>query len=138
MMATRPHPVPSVFAAVTAWWRNRNAAGTCTSKAEDSEGAEPAQSVIPPNPDDHATLMVRRMARLGLEPEEFLRAEPSLFKDLRAVCSLCPCPERCALALLRESTDPAWQDWRNYCPNATTLSMLSTLRQCSSDDADEA
>jgi len=29
-----------------------------------------------------------------------------------------------------EVLDPAWQEWRDYCPNATTLSALGALQMC--------
>jgi hypothetical protein len=75
-------------------------------------------------------LLYRRMAALGLDPTEFARAEPCAFRDFQARCSLCQSRRRCARGLADEFTDPGWQDWRNYCPNATMLAMYSTLQLC--------
>jgi hypothetical protein len=108
------------MAAVRHWWRGWG-----------SPRPESAPNPATSEPDyQHAKLMVRRMERLGLEPEELMLTEPVLFQELQAACSLCPCPELCALALMNETEDPAWQDWRDYCPNATRLTMLGTLQSC--------
>jgi hypothetical protein len=103
-----------MFAAVVQWWRRRR----------DAAHVDPTAYDRPPG------LMVRRMARLGLDSQELRAAEPEQFHRLRANCLGCPCPEVCALALLDESMDLAWQEWRDYCPNATELSMLSAVSHC--------
>ena len=106
----------SMLATVLHWWRR--------SDAQARPPADPDAYDRPPG------LMVRRMARLGLDSQEMRGAEPDRFHRLQANCLLCPRPELCALALLDESIDLGWQDWRNYCPNATELSLLSTLNTC--------
>lgn len=73
-------------------------------------------------------LLARRMTGLHLDPEEFSRAEPTLFREFQRLCIACESKGRCARDLADEFADPAWQDWRDYCPNASMLSMLSTLR----------
>jgi hypothetical protein len=113
------------FAAVFQWWR-RN-------PLEARPHPDPTAYDRPP------ALVVRRMARLGLDTQSLRAVEPHQFQRLQANCLRCPCPELCALALMDETIDCGWQDWRNYCPNATELSMLSTLtRCCASVDGSEA
>lgn len=81
-----------------------------------------------PSVDD--LLLCRRMRALRLDPDELYCSEPRAFGVLRKLCATCSVPGRCARDLADEFADPAWQDWRNYCPNATTLSILSALRAC--------
>lgn len=80
---------------------------------------------------DERELLAQRMALLHLEPTAFARSEPAASRDLQRVCSLCNVRERCAGDLEEQSRDPAWQEWRDYCPNATTLSALAALQACS-------
>ena len=63
-------------------------------------------------------LLLRRMARLDLDPNEVAQIEPRLFRDLRKRCILCDNHERCDHDLTYDSEDQAWQD---YCPNMPTL-----------------
>jgi len=65
------------------------------------------------------------MAALHLNPVEFAREEPVKFRVLQALCARCETPEQCARDLADGSADPGWQDWRDYCRNATMLSALS-------------
>ncbi len=75
------------------------------------------------------------MVALNLDPAEMARSEPALFRGFQRLCTSCQSPMRCArdLAheLARDPSEPASSDWRDYCPNATTLNMLSTLQSCS-------
>lgn len=80
-------------------------------------------------------LLCRRMRALRLDPDELYCSEPRAFDVLRRRCAACPVPGRCARDLAEEFADPGWQDWRNYCPNATTLSILSALRACGPEPA---
>ncbi|RAI44261.1 hypothetical protein CH341_10160 [Rhodoplanes roseus] len=93
-------------------------------------GLDPASSAV----DD--LLLCRRMRALRLDPDELYCSEPRAFGILRRLCATCSVPGRCARDLADEFADPAWQDWRNYCPNATTLSILSALRACEPDEID--
>jgi len=83
---------------------------------------------------DDAELLFRRMAALRLNPAEFGRIEPRLFHELRRLCAMCQSKDQCARGIADEFSDPAWQDWREYCPNATILSVMSALRGCHSGD----
>jgi hypothetical protein len=78
-----------------------------------------------PDPTD---LLERRMEALCLEPNEVARIEPLTFRELQQRCVKCEKRGQCALDLADKFADPAWQYWRDYCPNAATLTMLSTLQ----------
>ena len=127
------HAGSGLFAAVAAWWR----------RVSDSErpfepeylalqeAARTAQRLITCEPNDiHAQLLARRMELLQLEPGELARTDPVLFQELQATCLLCGQPGACAGALRDDTLDPAWEDWRDYCPNSARLTMLATLKSC--------
>jgi hypothetical protein len=127
-----------MFAAVMALWRSRSGEQRAYEREyfAPQHAAHAALGFITCEPNvPYAQSMVRRMERLQLDAEELARAEPLLFRELRAACLGCECPERCARALQDDTIDPGWQDWRDYCPNSTKLSMLSTLRVCCSGHA---
>jgi hypothetical protein len=77
---------------------------------------------------DHTYLLQDRIAALGLDIGGWTRFEPTILDDLRRVCSTCPAPRRCADDLVAHCDDPAWRDWRDYCPNAAKLNMLVALQ----------
>jgi transposase-like protein len=83
---------------------------------------------------DEADLLRRRMVALDLDPYELALSEPALIRHLQGRCALCESRGRCVLDLAHEGIDSApqdRQDWRDYCPNATTLNMLGVLQSCS-------
>jgi hypothetical protein len=80
---------------------------------------------------DPISLLERRMEALSLDPDEVTHIEPLTVRQLRHRCVKCEKRRQCALDLANESVDPGWQSWRDYCPNAATLTMLSTLQNCS-------
>jgi Family of unknown function (DUF6455) len=73
---------------------------------------------------ESADSLLRRMAALDLDQNEVARTERATFQDLQRVCTMCECHKRCARDLARDPHDPAWKD---YCPNAQTLTALSAL-----------
>jgi hypothetical protein len=73
---------------------------------------------------ESADLLCRRMEVLDLDQDELARVERATFQDLQRVCSMCDCKKRCARDLARDPADPVWKD---YCPNAQTLTALDTL-----------
>jgi hypothetical protein len=73
---------------------------------------------------ESADLLLRRMEVLDLDQNEVTRTERATFQDLQRVCSMCDCKKRCARDLARDPADPIWKD---YCPNAQTLTALNTL-----------
>jgi hypothetical protein len=74
-----------------------------------------------------ADLLLRRLTALGLAPSELARADPATFGELARLCGSCESRGRCALDLTDEFADPGWQDWKDYCPNATTIRFLSAM-----------
>jgi hypothetical protein len=80
---------------------------------------------------DPISLLERRMEALSLNPDEVAHTEPLTVRELQQRCIKCKKPRQCALDLADEFADPGWQSWRDYCPNAATLTMLSTFQSCS-------
>jgi len=80
---------------------------------------------------DPISLLERRMEALSLNPDEVAHMEPLTVRELQHRCVRCEKYGQCALDLADKFADPAWQSWRDYCPNAATLSMLSTFQSCS-------
>ena len=78
-----------------------------------------------------ADLLFRRLAMLHIDRDALAREDPLLYRELQGLCTLCKDKERCVLDLSREPDDPAWQDWRDYCPNSTMLSFLAVLQGAS-------
>ena len=67
-------------------------------------------------------LLNRRLALLGIDPEQLRRREPAVAQDLARCCTLCGSKSRCAKDMVR---DPGAADWRSYCLNESTLTALS-------------
>jgi hypothetical protein len=80
---------------------------------------------------DPISLLERRMEALSLNPDEVAYIEPLTVRELQQRCVKCKKPGQCALDLADEFADPGWQSWRDYCPNAAALTMLSTFQSCS-------
>jgi hypothetical protein len=75
-------------------------------------------------------LLYPRMRMLGLDPHDVAGFGTDEFETLRRRCRACGMTVKCAADLADEFADPGWQDWRDYCPNATTLSIVDALRRC--------
>lgn len=73
---------------------------------------------------DAADKMLQRMKALHLDPDAVADAEPPTFQDLQRACSLCDEHKRCAEDFAKKSEA---RDWEQYCPNAATLKMLTTM-----------
>ena len=80
-----------------------------------------------PLPNLAASLLLRRMRHLHINPDELAWGELAVFRQLAIRCGQCTSTAQCARDLSDESADPFGEDWRDYCPNASMLSMLSTL-----------
>ena len=80
---------------------------------------------------DPISLLERRMGALSLNPDEIAHIEPLSVRELQHRCVKCEKRGQCALDLADQFADPGWQSWRDYCPNAATLTMLSTFQSCS-------
>jgi hypothetical protein len=139
-----------VFSAITQWWRRWTGAKPASigfseprvSRDNAQESALPASQVLSISSQGMygSNLLERRMVALNLDPVEVAQSEPALFRSFQRLCTSCRSPMRCArdLAeeLARDPGQPASSDWRTYCPNGTTLNMLSTLQSCSQPGRD--
>jgi hypothetical protein len=74
---------------------------------------------------DAAELLPRRMAALGLKPEDVARNTPEVSRDLQRVCSNCESYGRCMHELDR---NPTGSEWEKYCPNASVLKELQAAK----------
>lgn len=70
---------------------------------------------------DRTDLLSRRIAAIGLQPEQVQATEPLVMRDLQRVCTQCSGQSRCERDLNSDEGDPAW---RSYCPNVATLVAL--------------
>ena len=69
-------------------------------------------------------LLRRRLALLGLDPDEIDKASPLVLLDLKRVCNSCSDKRRCARELERGVAIPS-------CPNAMTTDALRAGQQTS-------
>ncbi len=108
--------------------------------------APPAEDVVerraPRTPrvaqvEDRSDLLKRRMRALHLDPGELNRSLARALGIQAGLCTRCEARSQCMRALDDELSDPGWGDWRNYCPNATALSILSTLHECDEKDREQ-
>jgi hypothetical protein len=79
----------------------------------------------------------RRMVALNLDPCELRLFDPALARHMQRQCTLCESREYCLQVLTSESSGSALrdgEDWRDYCPNALALDMLSALQSRSRTD----
>ena len=75
---------------------------------------------------ERTEFLPRRMAALGLDAKAFSGAQPFAFVDLQRRCMACDSPEQCEWDLGEAPADPAWRD---YCPNATTLTAIAESKR---------
>ena len=73
---------------------------------------------------DSADKLLQRMKALKLDPDSVASAEPPTFQDLQRICSLCDEHKRCGEDFASKSEA---RDWEHYCPNASTLKLLTTV-----------
>jgi hypothetical protein len=87
---------------------------------------------VPPESEveDSSDLLKRRMRAMHLDPDDLVRSPARTANVKTGLCARCEARGKCMRDLDDEFADPGWGDWRNYCPNATALSLLSTLREC--------
>jgi hypothetical protein len=140
-MAT-PLRHPSILDGIRHWYRNSSAAREGTFELQCAGAAEVeriAQELglssfelraLVSHPDDRE-LLAKRMAVVHLEPKAVAQSDPATFRDLQRVCAMCGFKYRCARDLAVEALDPARQEWRDYCPNAATLSALGAFGEAS-------
>jgi uncharacterized protein YjiS (DUF1127 family) len=76
-------------------------------------------------PGDASALLYERLDQLQLKAAEIREVEPLLLRDLQRVCSLCASKRKCK----RDFDKRPWSKvWKDYCPNALTLSALQAQR----------
>ena len=78
---------------------------------------------------DSSDLLKRRMRAMHLDPDDLARDPARMAGITTGLCARCEARGKCMLDLDDEFADPGWGDWRNYCPNATNLSLLRTVHQ---------
>ena len=78
---------------------------------------------------EEANLLPRRLAELGLDPDEIARLEPVLFRELHWHCTMCDSKGECSVDLAGDAaTWPERTDaWQGYCRNVATLRLLSEI-----------
>jgi len=127
-------PPEAPWGGVATFWRRwgRRAAAVPTPdlsfSREDTPSAERPMDAA--RPQERVGLLVRRMQALHLDPDRFAVGEDCAFAELKRLCARCDNRGQCERELDDEFADPGWQVWRDYCPNATTLSMLTALHGC--------
>ena len=129
--------VLSAFAAVLAWFHKRtDAAHSEPAPATPVEPAPQASATALVEPAGSArqlcgvALLFRCMPMLQIDPDEIARDDPLLFRELQGLCSLCACKAACTDDLVRKFDEASLGRWRDYCPNAATLTMLGALQNC--------
>ena len=125
-------------------WKDRKVASLSLADSDVCSGEElkrraralgiPAAQLrwVPSHSPDPISLLERRMEALQLNPDELTHIEPLMVRELQHRCVKCEKRRQCALDLADRSVDPEWQCWRDYCPNAATLLMLSALQSSKS------
>lgn len=83
---------------------------------------------LPEAKPDETELLQRRMLVLRLDTEAWARFEPAMVCELQRLCAACSSRQQCAHDLVTYFDDPTWPGWRDYCPNAAKLNMLSALQ----------
>jgi len=128
---------PTLVAKIARWWRNwwGNRAGVAELDNFDRNELKHISRDIGASTEElralagkwpeSADLLTRRMAALQLDPLATARSQPAVSNDLKKLCSLCVSKGRCEHDLAEGAIN---SDWREYCPNATTLTALSAQR----------
>jgi len=127
----------AAWAALARWWRSGTEGSANELAAEDLErmardlgvSACDLRSLLH-RPAQDARLLRQRMELLGITPEDVSSIEAAMLRDMQRVCTMCDSRGVCIRDLRRSASDPHSQDWRDYCPNAATLNMISTLKVC--------
>ena len=107
-------------------WRVRLSGGFATAASGVITRSEPC---LKPEVADSSDLLKRRMRGLHLDPDDLARDPARMAGITTGLCARCEARGKCMLELDDEFADPGWGDWRNYCPNATNLSLLRTVHQ---------
>jgi uncharacterized protein YjiS (DUF1127 family) len=115
-------------------WKRRRRTAAELAAFEDSERERLAHDIGVSGADfcilagkwpDASALLSQRLQQLKLNPARILDAEPQVMRDLQRVCTLCASKRKCKHDF---ATNPASLAWRDFCPNAHTLSALLAER----------
>lgn len=71
---------------------------------------------------ESAQLLHRMLAALGIDEDALVKRDPAVMRDLERLCATCGHKRHCAHDL---AAGAGAEHYRNYCPNAYTLGMLS-------------
>jgi hypothetical protein len=100
--------------------------------ARSSFGAAPGNTPIGKERDTvphyvyDASLLFRRMEMHQIDPTHLAHRDPLLFRELQALCTLCPSKDRCAGDNLSDTMSEASGA---YCPNVKTFIALGDRAQ---------
>jgi hypothetical protein len=73
---------------------------------------------------NNGNLLARRMIAFDLDPYELSLSDPALVRHLQRRCTLCESRESCQQDLSNKGVPRRdRKEWREYCPNASTLGM---------------
>ena len=117
----------SVFAPLLGWWRNRRRAKAAAPPSLPAAVDEPA---LPAACLYDGSLLFRCMDMLQIDRDALASDDPLLFRELQGRCALCRDKAQCMHAQARSFEDAAWDRWREYCPNASTLSTIGAVQNC--------
>lgn len=130
-MATHSFSYPSPIAAFIRWCQRWSGSNSAELRSWDREAVEDLARDVGVSVDEFrqlarkdqhaADLLLPRMAALDLDPKEVSKIEPKVMRDMQRVCSMCESHGRCLRDLKRDADDPVW---KQYCPNADTLTAL--------------
>jgi hypothetical protein len=84
------------------------------------------ESDLPPDYAYDASLLFHRMELHQIDRAGLAERDPPLFRELQALCTLCPSKEQCIFDNLKDAMS---ETARAYCPNAKTLIALGDRPQ---------
>jgi hypothetical protein len=108
--------------AAAAVWRSRREFRSFLAEVADILSAGAGTSLGEPALGDDG-LLIERMKSLRIDVGETVRTEPMLFRSLMIRCWGCESKAQCRRDLCTAS---ASEEWKDYCPNASTLNAIST------------
>lgn len=115
--------VATYLGAAAVWlWSSKRTMGRPVGSAAGRIGNDIAASSIPSS--DQPDLLRLRLEVLRIDANELARLDPVLLGKLHRICAKCASRGACALDLAHPSSDVAWGEWRDYCPNAARLNEL--------------
>ena len=71
---------------------------------------------------DAAKLLYDRLVIEGIDAQQIENDYPKVMKDMQRTCSCCSGKMRCEQDM--KNTEESGDDWKSYCPNATTIDYL--------------